>query len=212
MAGRRKPKGMTATEAAALPPEQRPDWYRPPRGTGNGSPPAEPFAPGNPSQLGAGYRSPRVYGRVAHALTVGLMETRPDLVGHPEALAAWADAEARAALLRHYLDEKGMFDDRGELRETLLQQLDRFERRADAARQRLGLDPRSEAELALLRARALREGHLSPRVDLDALAAQGREALDAGANDPVRAALAAVRAEADAAARQHTTDTEEAQP
>ncbi|MBP1325314.1 hypothetical protein JOF28_000546 [Leucobacter exalbidus] len=185
---------MTAREAAALPSEERPAWYRPPKGAGNGSPPAEAFSDGNVEQLGPGHRSPRVYSRIAAALVGGLIEQRPDLATYPESLASWSDSEARAALLRAYLDEHGMLDDTGEARETLLRQLDRFERRAADARQRLGLDPRSEAELALLRARAMREGQLAPTVDLSQLAEMGRAALDS--SDPVRAALDRVRAEA----------------
>lgn len=205
---------MKAHEAAALPPEQRPSWYKPPRGAGNGSPPTPQFSDGNVAQLGSGYRSPRVYSQVAAALVAGLVEQRPDLAAHPEALASWGDAEARAALLRSRLDEHGMFNDSGEARENLLRQLDRFERRAADARQRLGLDPRSEAELALLRARAMREGQLVPSVDLGQLAKAGRAALDD--SDPVRAALARVRAEAesnpDPDHERPSPDTDERQP
>ncbi|GAA2181957.1 hypothetical protein GCM10009847_25640 [Leucobacter tardus] len=186
---------MKAQEAAALPPEERPDWYRPSQGAGNGSTAAPRFTEDNAEQLGSGYRSPRVYSQLAAALVAGLIEQRPDLTAHPEALASWGDAEARAALLRSYLDEHGMFGDDGDPRDKLLTQLDRFERRAADARQRLGLDPRSEAELALLRAKALREGQLTPAVDLGQLAETGRAALDN--SDPVRAALERVRAEAE---------------
>lgn len=187
----RKQRGITSAEAAALRPEQRPDWYRPPSGVGNGSNRAPAFRNGNAEQLRTGHRSPRVYSAVAAALISGLIEQRPDLAAHPEALASWGDTEARAALIRSYLDEHGMLEDSGEPRENLLRQLDRFERRAGEARQRLGLDPRSEAELALLRARVMKEGQLSPTVNLSQLAEQGRAALDG--SDPVRAALARVR-------------------
>lgn len=198
MVGHRKPKGITAAEAAALPPEQRPEWYRPANGAGNGAEAAPPFAEGNVQRLGSGYRSPRVYSSVATALVAGLTEQRADLRAFPEALASWGDAEARAALLRKHLDDIGLVDTTGEPRESLLRQLDRFERRASGARVQLGLDPRSEAELALLRARAMREGQLTPQVDLTTLAEQGRAALNIGA-DPVREALEQTRAEAEAA-------------
>lgn len=196
MPGRSKPRGLTAAEVAALPPEEQPAWYRPPGGVGNGTERAPAFAESNVERLGPGHRSPRVYSSVAAALVVGLVEQRPDLAAHPEALASWSDAEARAALLRSHLDEHGMIGDDGEPRENLLRQLDRFERRAADARQRLGLDPRSEAELALLRARAMREGQLAPAVNLGQLAEVGRAALDS--SDPVRAALDRVRAESEA--------------
>lgn len=184
-------KKLTAAEAAQLPPEERPDWYRP----ANGQTPA--YAPGNAARVGAGHRSPRVYSQVAAALVTGLLDSRPDLASHPEALASWSDAEARAALLRSHLDDVGMIDTEGAPRESLLRELDRFERRAATARAQFGLDPRSEAELALLRAKALREGSLTPTVDLGTLAAQGRAALNSSA-DPVREALERVRAEAEA--------------
>jgi len=198
------PKRTPAADAAHRPADDRPAWYRPPGGFGGGAPKALDFAPGNVQRLDSGYRSPRVYGDVARALVAGLVDQRPDLAAHPEALASWGDAEARAALLRSHLDAVGMLDETNAPRESLLRQLDRFERRAAAARERLGLDPRSEAELALLRAKALREGQLLPQVNLDALVEQGRELLARGTNarhsgeelDPVRAALERVRAEA----------------
>lgn len=201
---------MKASEAEQLPPAQRPAWYRPASGKPASGRPATPYPAGNVEQLGSGYRSPRVYSAVASALVAGLVESRPDLAGYPEALASWSDAEARAALLRRHLDEHGLVDPAGEPRESLLRQLDRFERRAADARQRLGLDPRSEAELALLRARAMREGQLAPQVSLNALAAQGRAALDRAA-DPVRATLEQIRAEAETSAQPAPT-TEEPTP
>lgn len=197
---------MKANEAAALPPEDRPEWYRPPGGEGNGSDRAPAFSERNIHQLAAGHRSPRVYSQVAAVLVAGLIETRPDLASFPESLASWADAEARAALLRKYLDENGLIDPIGSPRESLLMQLDRFERRANTARVQLGLDPRSEAELALLRAKAMREGTLTPTVSLDVLAQQGRAVL-ASVADPVRDALERVRDEVKHAAPSDTSTT-----
>lgn len=198
---------MKAEQVAQLPPEQRPPWYRPPSGAPASWRPARPYAEGNVERMAAGHRAPRVYSQVAAALVVGLIEQRPELASYPETLASWSDAEARAALLRKHLDDIGMIDTDGTPRESLLRQLERFERRAADARARLGLDPRSEAELALLRARAMREGQLAPAVDLDALRAQGRAVL--GADDPVQAALDRVRAEA-AQGAAVTTDSDAA--
>lgn len=181
----RRKRGMTAAEAAALPPEERPTWYRP----------ADPYRPENAAALTSGARSPRVYGEVSRVLVAGLLEHRPDLAAHPEALASWGDAEARAALLRKHLDEVGMLDANGGPRESMLTFLDRCERRAAEARHRLGLDPRSEAELAILRARAIREGQIVPQVNLATLAEQGRAVLGS-ASDPVAEALHRVRAKA----------------
>lgn len=205
MAGRGR--WMTAAQAAELPEHLRPAWYRPARGKGQGGP-AKPYAEGNVVNLGAGYRSARVYSHVSAALITGLIETRPDLAAYPEALAAWSDAEARVALLRKHLDEHGMIDDDGEMRANLLRELDRFENRAAKARTVLGLDPRSEAELSLLRGKALREGVSAQATasTLEALAATGREVLEAGNGDPVLEALERVRAEA--AAGDGVTGTE----
>lgn len=201
-------KGLTAAEVAKLPPDQWPDWYRPVKGAGNGSPKHPDYAENNVVSLQSGYRSPRVYSAVSAALVAGIVDDRPDLRKYPEALAAWADAEARAALLRRHLDEIGIIDEDGQPRTSLVNMLRWFEKSATAARDRLGLDPRSEAELSLLRAKAVREG-TSTAVDLDALVAQGRAVLDAGP-DPVIAALDRVKAEGTRSdLRPHTTPEED---
>lgn len=186
-------------ERLGLPPDQWPTWYKPARGSG-GDRPASPFQPGNIQALTAGgHRSPRVYGAVARALADGLLEERADLARFPEAIASWADAEARAAILRHNLDEAGMFGEDGKLRQARVTALAKFETRAARERQALGLDPTSEAKLALVRAKAVRLGlGLSLETEgesLEALAAKGRAALQAG--DPlVRGALEQVEAQA----------------
>ncbi|MCM1012712.1 hypothetical protein BC102111_00779 [Brevibacterium casei CIP 102111] len=190
---RKMKKGLTAAEVAKLPPDQWPSWYRPAKGAGRGSPKHSDFSENNTVNLQSGYRSPRVYSAVSAALVAGIVDDRPDLRKYPEALAAWADAEARAALLRRHLDEIGIIDDDGQPRTSLVNMLRWFENSATSARDRLGLDPRSEAELSLLRAKAVREG-TSSAVDLDALVEKGREVLDAGP-DPVIAALDRVKAE-----------------
>ena len=69
-----------------------------------------PFAPGNLAMLTHGARTPRVYGPLAEVLAAGLTEDRPDLAAYPEAVAAWATAEAQAALLRRHLSEVGTID------------------------------------------------------------------------------------------------------
>lgn len=69
-----------------------------------------PFAPGNLAMLTHGASTPRVYGPLAEELAAGLTEDRPDLAAYPEALAAWATAEAQAALLRRHLSEVGTID------------------------------------------------------------------------------------------------------
>jgi hypothetical protein len=134
-----------------------------------------PFAAGNEASLRHGAFSKRRFEPVAQELMAGVLEDRPDLGRYPEALAAWADSEARAWLLRDWLTEHGMFID-GETAEGVLKWLVAFDKRAEAGRVRLGLDPRSEAELANAQADAERSV-----VDLDALRAAGREAIEARA-------------------------------
>lgn len=181
---------VTAREVAELPPEEWPEWYRPASGKPASGRPAEPFREGNTKTLSAGHRSPRVYGQVSAALAQGLLETRPDLAVFPEAVASWADAEARAALLRYDLDRVGMFDGSGEIRASRVTALDRFEKRAASERTKLGLDPKAELELALLRAKAVELGQLDERAksSVTAIAETGRAAL-------VEDALAKVREE-----------------
>ncbi|MCU4296341.1 hypothetical protein D3I60_04470 [Brevibacterium permense] len=207
---RKTNKGLTAAEVAKLPPEQWPGWYRPAKGAGNGSPKHPDFSENNVVSLQRGHRSPRVYSAVSAALVAGIVDDRPDLKKYPEALAAWADAEARAALLRRHLDEVGIIDEDGLPRTSQVHMLKWFENSATAARDRLGLDPRSEAELSLLRAKALREGTGvgGGGAELDALVEQGRAVLDAGP-DPVIAALDRVRAEGEAVATTSTTTPEQ---
>lgn len=131
-----------------------------------------PFAPGNTLALHSGHRTPRVYGSLAEHLVAGLAEDRPDLTRYPEALAAWATAEAQTALLRRHLEEVGLMDEEGQPRKGLLDWLVRLENLAARQRSTLGLDPRSDAQLARERAEAA-----TLAVDLDALAERGRAAM-----------------------------------
>ncbi|SJN30856.1 hypothetical protein [Micrococcus luteus] len=132
-----------------------------------------PLAPGHTYSLRSGARSPRVYGELAEELTAGMLEKRPDLAAYPEALGAWATAEAQAVLMRRELDENGMLDpETGRPRDTSLRWHSAFEKRATKAREALGLDPRSEAALARERAAAS-----ALAVDLESLAEAGRQSL-----------------------------------
>lgn len=153
----------------------------------SGAPLRPPFAPGNVVRLTAGHRAPRVYGELAQQLGAGLAEDRPDLARYPEAVAAWATAEAQAALLRRHLGEVGPLDEEGQPRRPLLEWLVRLENLAARHRSTLGLDPRSEAALARERAEAA-----SLAVDLDALAERGRQAMASRADDPPPPDLAAL--------------------
>ncbi|MGO1544389.1 MAG: hypothetical protein ACTHXA_08620 [Gulosibacter sp.] len=142
---------------------------------GPGKPQYPPFPKGNALSLSAGYTSPRVYGELANQLAAGLVEDRPDLAPYPEAIAAWATAEAQVALLRRHLDNVGIIDaKKNEPRYRLAQLLATMERSAAQHRSTLGLDPRSEAELAKVRAEAS-----TLAVDLGALMERGKAALAA---------------------------------
>lgn len=146
-----------------------PGYGGPARGT------RPPFPAGNALSLQSGHRSPRVYGDLAQHLAAGLVEDRPDLGAYPEAVAAWATAEAQAALLRRHLEEVGPIDGaKNEPRAASLTWLVRLERLAREHRTTLGLDPRSEAALAKDRAAAS-----VLAVDLGQLADRGRAALAA---------------------------------
>lgn len=126
--------------------------------------------PGNTLALKHGAHSPRVYEPVARELVAAVVEERPDLLPYRHAVEAWADAEARAALLRDWISKPdvGMIGGDGEPRDSLLKWLVAFEKRAEAGRRRLGLDPRAHAELARQRVEAQRSA-----VDLDGLRERG---------------------------------------
>ncbi len=126
---------------------------------------------GNLIALKHGARSRRIYEPIAQDLAVGLLEERPDLREYPDALTQWAEAEARAELLRRWIAERGLFDDDEVPRAGALTWLKVFENQATDARKTLGLDPRSHAELIRVRAEATTE-----TFDLEALMARGREA------------------------------------
>jgi hypothetical protein len=108
---------------------------------------------------------------------------------HSAALWAWARCEAKVQLLEEYLlDEGGMLDDDGEVR-AATDLLERVERRALKLRERLGLDPRSEAELRRARAGATLAGF-----DIDAALTAGRRVIDARSD---AAGITAAEGEAD---------------
>ncbi len=114
----------------------------------------------------------RIVDPIADELMTGLLERRGDLVKFPEALHAWARAEARCLLLGNWVAEHGIVDSEG-VPTASAKIIAQFERLANDLRQRLGLDPRSEAELASVQADAARSV-----VDIDALRARGRAAVE----------------------------------
>ena len=128
-----------------------------------------PFQPGHTVSRRHGVWSQRTWEPLAEDLVSGLLEDKPDLVGYPEVVAAWARAEARCILLDEYL--VGRFTDGDEKSEKVLRFVAQFEKLAHDLRRELGLTPGSEADLARSRAEAIRG-----EVDLEALMARGREA------------------------------------
>jgi hypothetical protein len=110
---------------------------------------------------------------VAAEVIAGVLERRPDLAEHPEALHAWARAEARCLLFADYLCDRDICSDEAT---RVLRHVGTFERLANELRGRLGLDPSSEARLVTARADAARQV-----VDLDGIRARGRRAIEARA-------------------------------
>jgi hypothetical protein len=108
---------------------------------------------------------------VAQQLAADLLQDRPDLQRFPEAVRAWARAETRCLLLEQWFLSHGLIgaDGKATASERLLAASERL---AMQLREKLGLDPKSEAELANVQADAARNV-----VDLDALRARGRAAL-----------------------------------
>lgn len=139
-----------------------------------------PVAPDAARATKSGARAPRVYGALAERLVLGLIEERPDLERYPEAMAAWAQCEAQAALMRRHLEVEGWTDGDGEPRAGALHWLDVWEKRAIKHRASLGLDPRSEAELARNRVDAARGA-----VDLAEIARRGEMAAAERAGEPL---------------------------
>ena len=119
-----------------------------------------------------GALSERKIDPIAATLAAELLADRPDLQRYPEAVAAWARAESRCLVLESWIMEHGLLDGDGKATasERLLASSERL---AMQFRDRLGLDPKSEAELAKTQAEAARSV-----VDVDALRARGREALE----------------------------------
>ena len=129
------------------------------------------FSEGNAAAVKHGVWSELRLEPVVAKLAAGLVAEHPDLGRFPDAVLAWARAEARCLALAEWFSERGIFDDDGNERPGL-RYVAQFERLAAELRARLGRDPRSEAELVSRRADATRSAF-----DLDALQATGRRAL-----------------------------------
>jgi hypothetical protein len=136
--------------------------------------PKQPYEAGNLAALKHGAWSARKVEPIARAFIDAVLERRADLVAHPEAVFAWAQSEARALMLGEYVADVGVGSDAA-LR--VLRYEAQFQKLASELRGRLGLDPKSEAELVTAQATAAHEV-----VDLDAIRARGRAALRAARN------------------------------
>lgn len=146
------------------------------------------FAEGNTVAMKAGAHSPRVVSPLAAELAAVLVAQRPDLAEHEYSVMAWARTEVQAGLLRSYIDEHGLVDEKGKPRDAMLRHLASFERLASTLRDRLGLDPRSQAALARERMEATRTAF-----DLEAFQADGRAIIE----QRERAELQAAREDSD---------------
>jgi hypothetical protein len=131
-----------------------------------------PFAEGHTVSTRHGAFSERRVHPLAVELMAGLLADRADLERFPEVVMAWARAEARCVLLAEWQVEHGFIDDEGNVRGG--KWVGTFERLAQDLRARLGLDPRSEAELVRESAQA---HHAS--FDLEAVIAKGRAVIEA---------------------------------
>jgi hypothetical protein len=134
----------------------------------------EPFELRNTAHLrhGVRSRSGRFVDPLAGEISAALLAERPDLAAWPEALAAWARAEARCLLYAEYHARVGTIDpETGDFRGGA--RVLAAERLAGQLRERLGLDPVAEAQLAKTRIEA---AHTV--VDLEAIRARGRSVLE----------------------------------
>lgn len=130
-----------------------------------------PFEPGNTLGVRHGAFSSRLSDPVTNELVQALCESRPDLLDYPEAVWAWARAEARCILMSSKLDLLGLLDDDGEPRAGC-ELLAKWERNAVTLRERLGIDPKSHIDLVRAKGEVMKTA-----VDLAALRKRGEMAL-----------------------------------
>ena len=129
------------------------------------------FQPRNLEKRKHGIWSRRTYEPLSRELAEGLIEERPDLANYPETVWSWARAEARCLLLAEWLADHPLVDSRGKPA-PVSRFIVQFENQAMALRAKLGLDPKSEADLASSRAQATLVSY-----DIEELRARGREVM-----------------------------------
>jgi hypothetical protein len=117
-----------------------------------------------------GVYSPATVNPVAQQLVQEVLERRPDLARYPEAVAAWGDLEAKARLLRAWVDEHGFFGN-GFRPRAGVGLLLKFEEAARRARNELGLNPAAEVQLV-----KLQKETVAVDASLEDLKTRGREA------------------------------------
>ena len=137
-----------------------------------------------------GARSDRFVEPLARAFADVLLADRPDLAAYPEAVVAWSVAEARCERYRVWHAQHGLIDADGKIRGGQYPAI--YESMAQKFRERLGLDPLADAQLAKTRAEAVLTA-----VDLESIRQRGREAF---------ARRQALEASAEAAQREAATD------
>lgn len=135
-----------------------------------------PFEPGNEAAVTHGARSRRKVEEIARQIDDDLLTRAPWVRDFPEALGAYGRAEAVARMIFADLAKVGLYDGNGQFRASLVGRWATAENTAARQREALGLTPKSEAEVARDRAAA---ASLAAGINLDALAARGRAALDA---------------------------------
>lgn len=108
----------------------------------------QPFAPGHTASLKHGADSPRNVAPVAAELVAWLHDVAPwtRAATYDATVEAWAWAEARARLVRRWLDEHETVNEEGDVPNAATY-LERIESRAENLRARLGLDPMSMVKL-----------------------------------------------------------------
>ena len=131
--------------------------------------PKNPFPAGNTISRTHGVWSDRRVNPHAVKLTHTLLGVRPDLAAYEETVWAWARAEARCLLLEEWLMDHPLVEEDGNVA-PVARYVSQFERLAADLRAKLGLDPKSEAELASSRAQATLH-----TFDIEELRARGRE-------------------------------------
>ena len=138
--------------------------------------PKNAFASGNTTSRTHGVWSDRRVNPQAVELAKTLLEVRPDLAGYTETVWAWARAESRCMLLERWLEDHALVEEDGTVA-PVARYVSQFERLAADLRAKLGLDPKSEADLASSRAQATLH-----TFDIEELRARGQEVMELRAN------------------------------